>query len=233
MELLWDGVREAAIRLATGDGEMYEIVWRSLRISLLATLVALCLGIPLGSVLGLGRFAGRRVALVLVNAGMGLPPVVVGLVVTVFLWRSGPLGSLALLYTPAAMVIAQALIALPLVAGISAASLAQVDPEFRVQMRGLGAGRLRSLLEVAVEARLPLLAAVMAGFGAVISEVGAALMVGGNIPGETRVLTTAAVLETSRGQFGLALAFGFVLLVVALGVTAVLTSVQHRGRAAG
>jgi tungstate transport system permease protein len=155
---------------------------------------------------------------------------VVGLVVTVALWRSGPLGHLELLYTPSAMVVAQAAIGTPLVAGISAAALQQVDPDFRVQMQALGASRLRSLWAVAVEARLPLLAAVMAGFGAAVSEVGAAMMVGGNIAGETRVLTTAAVLETSKGNLAVAVAFGLILLLLAFAVNLVLTLAQQRGR---
>jgi tungstate transport system permease protein len=159
-----------------------------------------------------------------------MPPVVIGLLVTVMLWRSGPFGALELLYTPTAMVVAQAVIAFPLVAGISAASLQQVDPDFRMQMEALGATRGRALWSVAVEARLPLLAAVMAGFGAVVSEVGAAMMVGGNIEGQTRVLTTAAVLETSRGDFASAIAFGLILLAIAFAVNVVLTLAQQRGR---
>jgi tungstate transport system permease protein len=160
---------------------------------------------------------------------MGLPPVVVGLVVTVLLWRSGPLGAFGLLYTPTAMVVAQALIATPVVVALVAAALQQVDPEFLVQMQGLGATRARALLALLGEARLPLLAAVMAAFGAVVSEVGAAQMVGGNIAGETRVLTTAAVLATSRGEFALAIAFGLVLLLIAFLVNLCLTLAgQHR-----
>src|SRR3712207_4233728 len=184
MDVLWEGVRDAIGLLAGGDAEAYEILWRSLRISVAATAIAFGLGVPLGGVLAFARFPGRRAVLAALNTGMGMPPVVVGLVVTVMLWRSGPLGGLGLLYTPTAMVIAQAAIALPLVAGISAAALQNVDPDFRVQMEALGATPARALWSVAVEARLPLLAAVMAGFGAVISEVGAATMVGGNIEGD-------------------------------------------------
>lgn len=230
MDVLWDAIRSAVSLLVHGDDETISVLLLSLRISLVAAALAFCLGLPIGAAVALGRFPGRRLALALVNTGMGVPPLVVGLVVTIVLWRSGPLGSLELLYTPTAMTIAQTLIALPLVAGISAAAIQQVDPDFRIQMQGLGAGRLRSLWAVAVEARLPLLAAVMAGFGAAVSEVGAALMVGGNIEGQTRVLTTAAVLETSRGNFGLALAFGIILLVVAFAVSLVLTLVQQAGR---
>jgi tungstate transport system permease protein len=231
MDVLWDAIVEAFRLLITGDEQTWEIIARSLRISLTATVIALGLGLPVGALLAFGRFRGRRVTLALVNTGMGVPPVVAGLVVTVALWRSGPLGGLGLLYTPTAMVIAQTAIALPLVAGLSSAALQHVDPEFRVQMQALGAGRIRSLWAVAVEARLPLLAAGMAGFGAVISEVGAALMVGGNIAGQTRVLTTAAVLEASKGAFALALALGIILLVLAFTVNLVVTVVQQHGRA--
>jgi tungstate transport system permease protein len=231
MDVLWDALVDAFRLLVTGDAETWEIIGRSLRISLTATAIAFALGLPVGAGLAYGRFPGRRLVLALVNTGMGVPPVVAGLVITVLLWRSGPLGGLGLLYTPTAMVIAQTVIALPLVAGLSAASLQQVDPEFRLQMQALGAGRIRSLWIVALEARLPLLAAGMAGFGAVVSEVGAALMVGGNIAGQTRVLTTAAVLEASKGAFALALALGIILLVIAFAVNLVLTSVQQRGRA--
>jgi tungstate transport system permease protein len=231
MEVLWDALKEAFRLLLTGDAQTWEIIARSLRISLTATALAFAIGLPIGASLAFGRFPGRRAALAVVNTGMGVPPVVAGLLITVLLWRSGPLGSLGLLYTPTAMVIAQTAIALPLVAGLSAAALQQVDPEFRIQMLALGASRIRSLWEVALEARLPLLAAGMAGFGAVISEVGAALMVGGNIAGQTRVLTTAAVLEAAKGAFALALALGIILLVIAFAVNAVLTAVQQHRRA--
>jgi len=229
MDVVWNALIEAFHLLLSGDAQTWEIIFRSLRISLTATALALALGLPVGALLAFGRFPGRRVALAVVNTGMGVPPVVAGLVVTVMLWRSGPFGALGLLYTPTAMVIAQTAIALPLVAGLSAAALGHVDPEFRLQMQALGAGRVRSLWAVALEARLPLLAAGMAGFGAVISEVGAAIMVGGNIAGETRVLTTAAVLEASKGAFALALALGIILLVIAFAVNLVLTTVQQHG----
>jgi tungstate transport system permease protein len=230
MDVIWDALRDAVELLFSGDGETFEIIALSLQISLTATAVAFALGLPLGMLLAFGRFPGRRLVLAAVHTGMGMPPVVVGLVVTVALWRSGPLGGLELLYTPSAMIVAQAAIGTPLVAGISAAALQQVDPDFRVQMQALGASRLRSLWAVAVEARLPLLAAVMAGFGAAVSEVGAAMMVGGNIAGETRVLTTAAVLETSKGNLALAVALGLILLSLAFAVNLVLTLAQQRGR---
>ena len=230
MDVIWHALRDAFELLFSGDAETFEIIALSLRISLTATVIAFALGLPLGMLLAFGRFRGRRLALATVHTGMGMPPVVVGLIVTVALWRSGPLGGLELLYTPSAMIVAQAAIGTPLVAGISAAALQQIDPEFRVQMQALGASRLRSLWAVAVEARLPLLAAVMAGFGAAVSEVGAAMMVGGNIAGETRVLTTAAVLETSKGNLSLAVALGLILLLLAFAVNLVLTLAQQRGR---
>ena len=226
--MLLDGLREAARLLLTGDEDTWSITALTLRVSLIATAVALLLGVPLGTVLALGRFGGRRVLLAAANTGMGLPPVVVGLFVTVLLWRSGPLGALGLLYTPTAMVIAQAVIATPIVAALTAAALQQVDPGFLLQMRALGATRTRATGALLAEARLPLLAAGLAGFGAVVSEVGAALMVGGNIQGETRVLTTAAVLATSRGQFALAIAFGLVLLAIAFAVNLLVTLAQQR-----
>lgn len=230
MEVVVEAIEGAWRLLAGGDDVTYEVLWRSLTISLSATGIALTVGLPIGLGLAVGRFPGRRLLYTLANTGMGLPPIVVGLIVTVLLWRSGPLGGLGLLYTPTAMVIAQAAIATPVVVALSAAALQHVDEEFRLQMRGIGAGRLRSLWELGREARLPLLAVAMAGFGAAISEVGAALMVGGNLQGETRVLTTAAVLEASRGRFAAALAFGFVLLTVALVVNLTLTTLQQRDR---
>lgn len=223
MDVLLDGVAQALSLLFSGDAETWAITLLTLRVSLGATLIAALVGVPLGAAIALGSFRGRRLLLAAANTGMGLPPVVVGLVVTVLLWRSGPLGGLGLLYTPTAMVVAQAVIATPVVVALVAAALQQVDPEFLVQMQGLGATRARALLALGAEARLPLLAAAMAAFGAVVSEVGAAQMVGGNIAGQTRVLTTAAVLATSRGEFGLAIAFGLVLLLLAFTVNLVVT----------
>ncbi|GAB1513073.1 ABC transporter permease [Actinophytocola sp. KF-1] len=228
MDVLGDGLLEALRLLLTGDEDTWAITALTLEVSLSATAIAFVVGAPVGTVLALGRFRGRRVLLAIANTGMGLPPVVVGLFVTVLLWRSGPLGAFGLLYTPAAMVIAQAAIAAPIVTALTATALQQVDPDFLPQMRGLGATRTRAIGALLAEAKLPLLAAAMAGFGAVVSEVGAAQMVGGNLAGETRVLTTAAVLATSRGQFALAIAFGLVLLVLAFAVNLVGTLAQHR-----
>ena len=163
---------------------------------------------------------------------MALPPVVVGLVVAIMLWRSGPLGSLRLIYTPIAIIIAQTIIAAPVVTGLTAAALEALDPRLRQQLLGLGASRGQMVWYLWREARLPLLAALMAGFGSVISEVGASMMVGGNIRGQTRVLTTAIVLETSKGEFGTALALSTLLLVLTYLITLALTWIQQRGRKA-
>lgn len=231
MDVLGDGLLEALRLLLTGDEDTWAITGLTLRVSLSATVIAFLIGAPLGTALALGRFRGRRVLLAVANTGLGLPPVVVGLFVTVLLWRSGPLGELGLLYTPTAMVIAQAAIAAPIVTALTATALQQVDPDFLLQLRGLGATRLRALGALLAEAKLPLLAAGLAGFGAVVSEVGAAQMVGGNLAGETRVLTTAAVLATNRGQFALAIAFGLILLVLAFAVNLAVTLAQHRQEA--
>ncbi|SDL61415.1 ABC transporter permease [Nonomuraea jiangxiensis] len=228
MDVLFGGFADAIRLLLSGDEDSWSITALTLRVSLTATAIALLVGLPLGAIVALARFPGRRILLAAANTGMGMPPVVVGLFVTVLLWRSGPLGGLGLLYTPTAMIVAQAAIATPIVIALVAAALQQVDPDFRVQMRGLGATPIRALVALLGEARLPLLAGAMAAFGAVVSEVGAAQMVGGNLVGQTRVLTTAAVLATSRGQFSLAIAFGMILLLIAFGVNLSLTLIQQQ-----
>lgn len=231
MELIGRGVLEAIRLLLTGDPEVWRITWLSLQISGSATLLSLLVGIPLGTVLALARFPGRGLAISLVNTGMGLPPVVVGLFVTVFLWRNGALGFLELLYTPTAMVLAQFAIAAPIVTGLTLAAVQQVPEKFRLQLLGLGASRAQMVWTLLREARLPMLAAVMAGFGGVISEVGASLMVGGNIKGSTRVLTTATVLETSKGDFDVAIALSVILLLITFFVNWALTWIQQGRRA--
>ncbi len=231
MDLVWDGISQAFWLLVTGDPEVVAVTWLSLRVSGTATLVSLIIGIPIGTLLALARFPGRSVLLAAVNTGMGMPPVVVGLFVTILLWRSGPLGVLGLLYSPTAMVVAQVIIAAPMVTGLTVAAMQGLDPRLRLQLLGLGASRLQVLLSLWAEARLPLLAAVMAGFGAVISEVGAVMMVGGNIKGQTRVLTTATVMETARGNFDVAIALGLLLLLLAYLVNLGLTMIQQRGKA--
>jgi tungstate transport system permease protein len=230
MELLWNGLLEAARLIATGDPEVLQIAWLSVQISGSATLLSLLAGVPAGMALALARFPGHSLCVALVNTGMGLPPVVVGLFVSLFLWRSGPLGFLQLLYTPAAIVIAQFIIAAPIVTGLTIAAMQQLNPRLRLQLLALGASRWQLLWLLMREARLPLLAAVMAGFGGVISEVGASMMVGGNLQGQTRVLTTATVLETGKGNFDLAIALSVILLLLAFSVNYLLTWIQQRGR---
>ncbi len=226
------GLSEAWRLLAGRDAEVWSIILLSLRVSLIATSIALLLGVPLGAVLALTRFPGHALAVGGVYAGMGLPPIVAGLIVSVMLWRNGPLGALGLLYSPAAMVIAQALIATPVVAALAFSALHALDPRYRLQLKALGANQVQTAWWLLREARLPLVAAVVAGFGAVISEVGAAMMVGGNIKGETRVLTTATVLEVSRGHFDIAFALSFVLLAITYFVTFLLSLLQRRPQSA-
>ena len=228
MELIWQGIVKAFWLLLTGDPEVWRITVLSLQVSGLATLCALLLGIPMGALLALTRFPGRGLAISLVNTGMGLPPVVVGLFVTVFLWRNGVLGFLGMLYTPPAMILAQVVIAFPIVAGLTLAALQGLNPKLRLQLLALGASRVQLVALLLREARLPLLAAVMAGFGGVISEVGAVLMVGGNIKGQTRVLTTATVLETRMGNFDVAIALSVLLLFLTFAVNFMLTRIQQR-----
>ncbi len=231
MDLLWDGLRESFWLLLRGDRRVWEITVRSLSVSGVATLLSLAIGVPLGMALALARFRGRTLLLGLVNTGMGLPPVVVGLVTVILLWRTGPLGGLRLLYTWKALVLAQAVLSLPVITGFAAAGVQSLNPRLRLQLLGLGASRLQMFWLLVRESRLLLLAAVMAGFGAAISEVGASMQVGGNIQGRTRILTTSIVLESGRGNFDLALALGIILLGLTFAVTLLLTALQQRARA--
>jgi tungstate transport system permease protein len=228
VDLLREGVRQAVGLLAGGDPEIWAILRLSLQVSGTATLISLLLGIPAGAALALARFRGRTLVVSAVNTGMGLPPVVVGLFVSLLLWRSGPLGDLEILYTPAAIVLAQAVIAAPIVTGITLAAVQNVPAKFRLQLQALGASRAQLVAVVLREARLPMLAAVMAGFGGIISEIGASMMVGGNIKGQTRTLTTAMVLETSKGNFDVAIALSILLLVLVFLVNWALTTIQQR-----
>ena len=230
MDLILEGIKKAFWLLVTFDPEVMGITLLSLEVSGIATLVSLLIGISSGVAVALSRFIGKRMVVSLVNTGMGLPPVVVGLFVTLFLWRNGPLGFLGILYTPAAMIIAQTIIATPIVMGITLAAIQQLPQKLRLQILSLGATRLQMVWILIKEAKLPLLAAVMAGFGGVISEVGASIMVGGNIKGYSRVLTTATVMETSRGNFDVAIALGIILLLLAYLVNLILTQIQQRER---
>jgi tungstate transport system permease protein len=228
MDLIWNGIVKAFALVFGGDAEVWAITWLSLKVSGLATIISLIVGMPLGILLAMSRFPGRALVVALVNTGMGLPPVVVGLFVSIFLWRSGPLGFLDLIYTPTAIVIAQVVIAFPIVAGLTLTSFQTLNPNLGLQLAGIGASKAQTLWLLCKEARLPLLAGVMAGFGGIISEVGASMMVGGNIRGQTRVLTTATVLETARGNFDLAIALSLILLALSFAINFVLTHIQQR-----
>ena len=210
--------------------DLAQITLLSLGVSGIATAISLLIGLPLGTVLALSVFRSRGLVLSVVNTGMALPPVVAGLAIALMLWRSGPLGDLNLIYTPTAIVIAEVVIATPVILGLAAAGIGQLDPRLQLQLQGLGASRLQTVWWLWREARLSLLAALMAGFGSVISEVGAAMMVGGNISGQTRVLTTAIVLDVSRGEFGTAIELGGILLALAFLVNGVLTWAQQSGQ---
>ena len=230
MDLILEGIYKAFYLLVTLDPEVMGVTLLSLQISGTATLISLFVGISVGTTVALAEFPGRKFVVSLINTGMGLPPVVVGLFVTIFLWRNGPLGFLGILYTPAAMILAQAVIATPIVMGITLAAIQALPRNLRLQILALGATRVQMVWILVKEAKLPLLAGVMAGFGGVISEVGASIMVGGNIKGYSRVLTTATVMETSRGNFDIAIALGIILLLLAYFINLILTHIQQRER---
>ena len=229
MDLIWQGLAEAFSLLARGDAATLRVAGLSLLVSGLATVLAALAGVPLGALLSLRRFHGRRLLVNLVNTGMGLPPVVVGLGVAILLWRSGPLGRLGLLYTPGAMVVAQFIVAAPLAAGLTAAALDLVDRDLVAALRVDGASERRVVWEMLSAARPQVRVAVAAAFGRAISEVGASLMVGGNILNHTRILTTAVTLEVGKGEFARAIALGMILLAVAFLVN---LGLAHGGRRA-
>ena len=208
---------------------LWEVLARSAMVSITATLIAALVGIPLGTLLALARLPGRRILVTLVNTGMAVPTVVVGLVMALLLWRSGPLGGLGLIYTVPGMVAAQAVVATPLITGITLAALQMLPPELPEQLRALGANRVQLTLRMWIEGRVLLFAAAMAGFGHAISEVGSVTIVGGNIHGQTQVMTTAIVENVGKGEFGVAIFYGVVLVVLAFAVNGLLVSVQRRG----
>lgn len=212
------------------NSEIIQITVLSLEVSVISVFIATLLGVPLGTFLGLKKFPFKNIIIALVNTGMGLPPVVVGIFIAVLLWRSGPLGSLDLMYTPSAIIIAQTIIAFPLVAGISMAAIQSIDNDLIKQTIALGTTGLQFLFLIWREARMSIMTAIIAGFGGVISEVGAALMVGGNIRGQTRILTTAAVLETRMGNFNAAIVLGLILLFISFLVNFALTFIQLRSK---
>ncbi len=230
MDLIVEGILKAFQLFRSLDAEVLDIALLSLKVSGLATLISLLIGISAGTVIALTSFPGKRIIVSLVNTGMGLPPVVVGLFVSILLWRNGPLGFMELLYTPTAIVIAQSIIATPIVTGITVGAMQNLPANLRLQILALGATRMQLVWFLIREARLPLMAGVMAGFGGVISEVGASIMVGGNIQGYTRVMTTATVMETGRGNFDIAIAMSVILLACCFLINFFLTLVQQRER---
>lgn len=229
MDFLAEGLRRAVALILGGDPDVYTSAGLTLRVGVAATVIACGLGIPAGFAIAGRRFWGRRSALVLVNTALAVPTVVVGLVIYALLSRRGPLGALDWLYTWQAIVVGDVLLALPIAAALSAAAVEGVDPRIRRTALTLGAGRWRAAWTVAREARFALAAVVTAAFGQVVAEVGSAMIVGGNIRGETRTLTTAVALATAQGDFALALALGFILLALALGVNVALQALQGRG----
>lgn len=230
MGLLLDGLKKAFEMIGSGDIGILNITLLTLKVSFISILISTLIGLPIGMLLGLSRFRGRKLLLVFINIGMGLPPVVAGLWITILLWRSGPLGSLSLLYTPTAIVMAQVLVSLPIVTGLTSSAFQQINEKMLLQIKALGATKWQTLVILLRESKIAILAAIMAGFGRVIAEVGAAMMVGGNILGDTRILTTSIVLEVSKGNFDVALALSFILIALAFMITAILTFLQQRKR---
>jgi len=228
LDLLVNGLRQS-FSLIAHDAEIWQILLTTLKVTGTATIIALFLGMPIGVVLGLTNFRGRKILLSFVNTGMGLPPVVVGLFVSLMFWRSGVFGFLDIMYTPLAIIIAELIIAFPVVVGLTFAAIQNLEPRLGEQILSLGANRLQYLFTILKEARIATLAAIIAGFGAIISEVGAAAMVGGNIRWQTRLLTTAILLETQAGQFDKAIALSFLLLTLALFINFAFTRYQQKG----
>ncbi len=228
MNEILEGIVQAVQLLLSGDEQTWRIIVLSLQVSGIALLFSTLVGIPAGAFLGLRRFFGRQGLIVLLYTGMGFPPVVIGLFVYLVLSRSGPLGQLGWLFTPQAMIVAQTIIAFPLVAGFTMAAVMGVDPALRTQVMALGATTAQATRAILWEARLGVIVAVVAGFGGIISEVGAVMLVGGNIEDSTRVLTTAIVLETRKGAFDLALALSFVLLAITFLINIVMLRLQGK-----
>ena len=228
MDLILAGLRDAVAKIVSLDPSLRDAASASLVVTGSATLLSIVTGVPLGAALGLARFRGRTIVLALTNTGMGLPPVVVGLIVSVLIWRSGPLGDLSWFCTRQAMVTAQYLLAAPEVIGLTAIAVQSLDPMLPLQLRSLGASRWQSTMLLAREARLAIITAAMAGFGAVISEIGASLMTGCNIKGDTRILTTSIVFSVDKGDFGSAFGMAFILLALILLVNLLTTWAQQR-----
>jgi tungstate transport system permease protein len=232
MDFIWNGIEQAVDLLAHGDHDILVVVGTTLRVAFWSTLLALAVGLPLGLVLGLGRFRGRRLGLAVANAGMGLPPVVVGLVAALLFFRGAPLGGLNLLYTLNGVILAQALLGLPLVAALTAAALQALPVGLLDQARAFGASRVRVAALALREARVGVLAATIAAMGSAFAEVGAVVLVGGNIDGQTQTLASAVLVRVSAGEYGRAIALGIILLGLILVLAAGLTLAQQHERRA-
>ena len=228
MNDLLQGLRQAFELIFSLDPALYEIIWLSLYVSGVALIYSTLIGIPIGAFLGLRRFIGRRFVIALLYTGMGFPPVVIGLFVYLMFSRSGPFGPLGWLFTPRAMSVAQTIIAFPLVAGFTMAAVMGVNPNLRQQLRALGATEWQATVAILMEARVGVIVSLAAGFGAVISEVGAVMLTGGNIAGKTRTLTSAIILETQKGNFDLAIALGIILLILSFCTNLAMTHFQGR-----
>jgi tungstate transport system permease protein len=229
MDIYSSAIQDAARLLSAGDKTVWPVIMLSLSVSGIAVLIATVIGLPIGYLLGMSRFNGRGFIMMLVNTAMGFPPVVVGLFVFMALVRSGPLGFMNLLYTPPGMIIAQVILAAPLVIGVSAAAMAAVPRDLRFQLRALGASRWQEGLAIFLEVRSGIVVSIIAGFGAIISEVGAVSIVGGGIEGHTDVMTTAIMADVRRGEYSQAMAWALILIGITLAVNAVLTVMQNRG----
>ncbi|MFT8315101.1 MAG: ABC transporter permease [Clostridium sp.] len=230
MDMIIRGIIQAFQLLISGDRDILNIVIVTLKVSGIATLISVIIGVPLGTWMALKEFKGKNILSSLVNFGMGLPPVVVGLIVSLMLWRYGPLGDMQIMYTVPAMIIAQTLVASPIITGLSFAAILNINSKLRLQLLSLGAEPLQVSLILIKEAKLGLMAAVIAGFGRVISEVGASMMVGGNIKGKTRILTTAIVLEVDKGNYDIAIVIALILLLITYVIVSLLTFLQHNER---
>jgi len=226
MDIFLDGFSKAYQLLVEPAASVWVPLLKTLQITGIAIFITLITGLPLGLFLGLSEFKGKQLIVVILNTGMGLPPVVVGLFVSLLLWRSGIFGSLRLMYTPMAMILAEIVIALPLVTGFTFASVRNLNEKLKWQILSFGASKIEMYKKILIEGRIAFAAAVIAGFGGIISEVGAAMMVGGNIEGQTRVLTTAIVLETRSGHFDVAIALSMILLSLTLLINVGMTRIQ-------
>ncbi|WP_416149140.1 ABC transporter permease [Salipaludibacillus sp. HK11] len=228
MNLIWTGLSEAMQMILSMDPEVLEITWLTIQVCLISTFISTIIGVPIGMILAFKSFPGKRLAILLSHAGMGLPPVVAGLWVTMFLWRAGPLGDWQWLFTANAIVIAQIVVSLPIIISLSYSAFKKIDGGMRLQLKALAPTKTQSLVLYLKQAQFGIWAAIMAGLGRVLAEVGAAMMVGGNLQGQTRILTTAMVMEVSRGNFEIALALSFILMTIALILTFILLKLQQK-----